>query len=361
MIKRKLHLSIISGFVLMLLSTSSSSQDLDYSQHYSNPTYYNPAYVGLTQGLKARLNYRRQWTGLSGDYHTYSFSADIAERSLPGAGGIGIIANQSLAGKGVLKTNTIGLMPSVRIPVSKNTIFQLGALASVVTQQLNWDNLVFSDQLDPRWGNIYPTDFQGAPREKVAFPDFAIGGIFQFKASEDLEGNIGGAVHHITQPNQSFFNVDAKLPRKYVYHMDFIITIREDQGYYSKRQGFKLNPGFMLQHQSSMLQYTLGMNVYMMHVYLGLWYKNQTLEYDEFSTFTAMAGINIPFTEEWRMKIMYSYEMNINALHNFTGPSHEISLVFEFDDIGLIKKRSGSGFMAPTTKRSNSPIECSPF
>ncbi len=78
MIKRKLHLSIISGFVLMLLSTSSSSQDLDYSQHYSNPTYYNPAYVGLTQGLKARLNYRRQWTGLSGDYHTYSFSADIA-------------------------------------------------------------------------------------------------------------------------------------------------------------------------------------------------------------------------------------------------------------------------------------------
>ena len=138
-------------------------------------------------------------------------------------------------------------------------------------------------------------------------------------------------------------------------------TIREDQGYYSKSQGFKLNPGMMVQHQASMLQYNLGINIYMMHVYLGLWYKNQTLEYDEFSTFTAMAGLNIPFTEEWRMKLMYSYEMNINAQHNFTGPSHEISLIFEFDDIGLIQKRSGSGFMAPTTKRSNSPIECSPF
>ncbi len=353
--------SVLVLGVLMLLPLSNlHSQDLDYSQFYNNPTYYNPANVGLTTGLKARLNYRRQWTGLSGDYHTYSFSADVAERSLPGAGGIGIIANQSLAGKGVLKTNTIGIMPSVRIPISKNTIFQLGALASIVTQQLNWDNLVFSDQLDPRWGNIYPTTFTGASRDKVVFPDFAFGGIFQFKGNDDLEGTLGAAVHHITTPNQSFFEVNAKLPRKYVYNLDFIITIREDQGYYSKRQGFKLNPGIMVQHQSSMMLYTLGMNIYMSHVYLGLWYKNQTLEYDEFSTFTAMAGINIPFNEESRMKVMYSYEMNINAMHNFTGPSHEISLVFEFDDIRLIGKKSGGGFMAPT-QRSNSPIECSPF
>ena len=356
-----LLLTMVFLVSMFLFPTTSKSQDLDFSQYYNNPTYYNPAYVGLTMGLKSRLNYRRQWTGLSGDYHSYSFSADIAERSLPGAGGIGIIANQSLAGKGVLKTNTIGIMPSVRIPISKNAIFQLGALASVVTQQLNWDNLVFSDQLDPRWGNIYPTNFPGAARDKVSFPDFSFGGIFQFKPSDDLEGTIGAAVHHLTTPNQSFFEVNAKLPRKYVYNLDFIITIREDQGYYSKRQGFKLNPGMMVQHQSSMLLYTLGMNIYMSNVYLGIWYRNQTLEYDEFSTFTAMAGLNIPFNEQWRMKVMYSYEMNINSNQNFTGPSHEISLIFEFDDIGLIQKRSGSGFMAPSSKRSNSPIECSPF
>ncbi len=354
---------LVSILILTLLifpRKTVCSQDLDYAQHYNNPTYYNPAYVGLTKGLKARLNYRRQWTGLSGDYHTYSFSADIAERSLPGAGGIGIIANQSLAGKGVIKTNMFGFMPSVRIPISKSTIFQMGALASVVTQQLNWDNLVFGDQLDPRWGNINPTSFSGAARDKVVFPDFAIGGVFQFQGN-DLEGSIGAAVHHITTPNQSFFEVTAKLPRKYVYNLDFIITIREDQGYYSKRQGFKLNPGLMIEHQSSLMLYAAGLNIYMSHVYLGVWYKNQTLEYDEFSTFNIMAGVNVPFNEESRMKIMYSYQMNINASHNFTGPSHEISLIFEFDEIGLIGKSKGSNFMAPTIKRSHSPIECSPF
>jgi type IX secretion system PorP/SprF family membrane protein len=352
---------ILTLLLLLIPSKQICSQDLDYAQHYNNPTYYNPAYVGLTRGLKARLNYRRQWTGLSGDYHTYSFSADIAERSLPGAGGIGIIANQSLAGKGVIKTNMFGFMPAVRIPVSKSTIFQMGALASVVTQQLNWDNLVFGDQLDPRWGNINPTSFSGAARDKVVFPDFAVGGVFQFQGN-DLEGSIGAAVHHLTTPNQSFFEVTAKLPRKYVYNIDFIITINEDQGYYSKRQGFKLNPGLMIEHQSSLMLYTAGLNIYMSHVYLGLWYKNQTLEYDEFSTFNIMAGLNVPFNEESRMKIMYSYQMNINATHNFTGPSHEISIIFEFDEIGHIGKSSkGSNFMAPTRKRTNSPIECSPF
>jgi type IX secretion system PorP/SprF family membrane protein len=351
---------LLMSIILILSIQTVKSQDLDYTQYSNNPTYYNPANVGLTIGLKSRLNYRKQWTGLSGDYHSYSFSADIAERSLPGAGGIGIIATQSLAGKGLLKTNMIGFMPSVRIPISRKTIFQLGALASVVTQQLNWDNIVLGDQLDPRFGNIKPSDFTGPANEKVVYPDFAFGGIFQFQGY-NLDGNIGAAVHHITKPNQSYFDINSRLPRKFVYNLDFVITITEESGYYSKRRGFKLNPGAMVIQQLNMVSYSVGMNIYMSHVYLGLWYRNQSLEYDEFSNLTVMAGMNIPFDKHSKMKLMYSYEMNINAQYSFTGPSHQVTLIFEFDEIGLISKKRGSGLLMPTTQRSNSPIECSPF
>lgn len=350
------------GLLILMMTvmpqTRLSAQDFDFAQYYNAPTYYNPASVGLTQGLKVRLNYKKQWTGLSGNYHTYNFSADIAERSMPGAGGIGIIANQSLEGVGMLKTNTFGILPSVRIPVAHNMIFQLGAMAAVVTQSLNWDNLIWEDQLDPRWGYIGPSTFSGAARDKVSFPDFSFGGMFQWQG-KDVEGQLGAAVHHITEPNQSFFDVDAALPRKFVYNLDFVITVSPDQGYYQKKEGFKLNPGVLVQHQRNMFLYTIGTNLYMQHVYLGLWYKNQTLEYDEFSSFDVMVGLNIPFTDVYRMKVMYSYEMNVNARQNFTGPSHEISLIFEFDDIGLINKDKNS-FMG-TKPRSYSPIECSPF
>ncbi len=347
-------------FSLLFIRVSCYSQDIDFSQFYNNSTYYNPAAVGLTLGLKARLNYRKQWTGLTGDYHSYFFSADIADRSLPGAGGIGLIADQSIAGLGLLKTSTVGIMPSVRIPISKSTIFQLGALASVVTQELNWDNLVLGDQLDPRLGNIGPSSFAGASRDKVVFPDFGFGGIFQFKGY-NVQGSIGGAVHHITTPNQSFFDINSPLPRKYLLHVSLVINVNEDEGYYSKRQGFKLNPGIMVEDQAGMLLYRLGMNIYMSHIYLGIWYKNETLEYDQYSNFTGMMGVNIPLGETSRMKLTYSYEMNVTAQHNFTGPSHELSLIFEFDDVRLVGNGHNSSLIIPTQRHSNSSIECSPF
>jgi len=54
-----LLLTMVFLVSMFLFPTTSKSQDLDFSQYYNNPTYYNPAYVGLTMGLKSRLNYRR--------------------------------------------------------------------------------------------------------------------------------------------------------------------------------------------------------------------------------------------------------------------------------------------------------------
>ena len=147
---------------------------------------------------------------------------------------------------------------------------------------------------------------------------------------------------------------------KYLMHIDLVIKVNENQGYYSKRQGFKLNPGVMVEDQAGMLLYRLGMNIYMSRIYLGIWYKNETLEYDEYSNFATMLGINVPFGDKVRMKLNYTYEMNVNAQHNFTGPSHELSLIFEFDDISLINKRQGTTTI-PTQRHNYSPIECSPF
>ncbi len=356
LIRKSLWYTTITVLAMLLFCAPLRAQDVNFSQHYNSPTYYNPAFTGLTTGLKARLNYRKHWTGLNGTYRTYNFSADIADRNLPGAGGIGIIASSDVQGVGMINSTVFGIMPAVRIPITRNSIFQLGALASIVTRQINMDNLVFQDQLDPRWGNIYQTVFSGTSRDKVTFPDFSFGGIYQFKGY-NVDGSIGAAVHHITQPNQSFFEESAPLPRKYVFHTDFVISIAENQGYYNKRQGFKLNPGMIAQYQNGLFLYSVGLNVYMSHVYLGLWYRNEALEYDNYSNFIVMAGLNINFNETSRMKIMYSYDLNVTAKHNFTGPSHEIGLIFEFDEISFSRKTEVRGIRSTPS----GPIECSPF
>ncbi len=331
------------------------AQDVNFSQYFNNPTYFNPAYVGLSTGLKVRLDVRKQWTGLSGEYHAFSFSADIADRNIPGAGGIGFIATSNTEGLGMIKSTTIGFIPAVRIQVNRFSILQFGALIAIATRNIDWNNMVFSDQLDPRLGNIGPTSFTNPGNSPVVFPDFSIGGIYQLK-SGNIVGTFGVAVHHITQPDQSFLQDMAPLPRKWVAHMDFVINFQRNRGYYNRARSIKINPGILYQSQANTNLFALGINAYISNVYFGMWYRNEIFRKTSFTNLVWLLGMNIPFNNDTRMKLMYSFDMNTSRNTNFTGPSHEVTLIFELDNARLINPNK-----IRIPMRSRNSLECSPF
>ncbi len=356
---RKLKIrSILAGIIFMFVfnATNSNAQDITYSQPFSSPTYYNPAYVGLTLGLKTRFNYMKRWTGLQGNYYTYNFSADIADRNIPGSGGIGLMFQQDRQGLGYIKNTTFSVMPSVRINASRNTLFQVGATISAVNRKLNLDNAVFSSQLDPIYGNIGPSSFQGYGDQSTFYADFAVGGLFQFEKNA-VTGVFGFAAHHLTRPNTSFTGHTAPLEIKYVAHVDFIIDLMHSKSLYGKGNGWKLNTGFIYQKQLFMDVYQVGLNVYTSHVYLGAWYKNEAFKWDAFSSFTFLLGVSVPFTQENRMKVMYSYDLMIFSEYGYVGPTHEITLIFEFDGISFHKSKGTLNSM----RLPNQPLECSSF
>jgi len=353
---RTFNIRTLFVFILVSVMTVVEAQDVNFSQYFNNPTYYNPAYVGLSTGFKARLNMRKQWTGLSGDFHAFSFSADIADRNIPGAGGIGFIATSIVEGTGMIKTTEIGIIPSVRIHVNRYSIVQFGALVSVMSRQVDWNNLVFSSQLDPILGNTGPGNFTlPSDQSPVIFPDFSIGGIYQLKLDR-VVGTFGMAVHHITQPNQSFLQDVAPLPRKWVAHMDFVIDFQRNRGYYNRARDIKINPGILFESQSNLNMFSIGINAYMSNVYFGAWYRNEVFDQAGFANIIWLAGVSIPFNDNNRMKIMYSFDMNVSQNTNFTGPSHEVSLILELDNARLINPNR-----LRSTRRSRSSLECSPF
>jgi type IX secretion system PorP/SprF family membrane protein len=353
---KTLNIRILLVYILVSVMTVAEAQDVNFSQYFNNPTYYNPAYVGLSTGLKARLNMRKQWTGLSGDFHAFSFSADIADRNIPGAGGIGFIATSVVEGTGKIKTTEIGIIPAVRIHLNRYSVIQLGALVSVMSRQVDWENLVFSDQLDPILGNTGSSNFiRPSNQSPVIFPDFSIGGIYQLKLRQ-VVGTFGFAVHHVTQPNQSFLQDVAPLPRKWVAHMDFIIDFQKNRGYYNRARDIKLNPGILFESQSGLDVFSLGVNAYISNIYFGAWYRDEIFEQTSFANIIWMAGISIPFSDNNRLKLMYSFDMNVSQNTNFTGPSHEISLILELDNARLINPNR-----LRSTGRSQGSLECSPF
>lgn len=367
---------ILFLLIYICIQLNTQAQDANYSQFFNNPIYYNPAYVGINKGLRASLNYRNQWPNLPNDFRTYGFSIDIAERRIPGSGGIGLIFNKDVAGAGFLETTNAGLALSTRIPMGLKFYTQVGIMASIIQKSVDWTKFIFTDQLNPKYGNINNSNFVPLEQDNNVYPDFDIGAIFRFVDNKDISdaktvGTIGVAAFHVFRPNESFFIENSNLERRIVIHMDVLF---QNMDRYKKNRlkkkttsrYTKINPGIIYQYQGEFQSFSLGLNIYKNPIYIGLWYRNEDFDFSKSETLIAMLGINANFGEDIRMKMLYSFDMSLQNNIVGAGGAHEFTLIFEFDSLELFSKsNSSSNFnrdMGNTRRKSNMDrLECSPF
>jgi type IX secretion system PorP/SprF family membrane protein len=345
------------------------AQDPIFSQFYNNPIYYNPSYIGLNPGMRARFNYRDQWTGLPTDFKTYNFSMDVAERSIPGSGGLGLLVSSDRAGTATIKSSNVGIGTSARIPLYDNMIAQMGFMVSYAQKAVNWDELVFTDQLHARYGNIYQSAFEAPVSNHVAYPDLSVGGVYRFVESgsrwSSIQGTFGAAVHHVFTPNESFLGLDSKLPRKLVITGDLVLELEQGRSssYRSRKSNtgsFKFNPAFQYEKQADFSTYTLGMNILKSSIYFGAWFRNQDFNFFEAKDAIFQVGFNAPWSNDSRVKVMYTYDYLITDLRAAGRSSHEISLIFEFDNFSLFGG-VGRGSSIGNRARGTKEIECTTF
>ena len=344
------------------------AQGPTFSQFYNNPIYYNPGYIGLNPGMRARFNYRDQWTGLPADFKTYNFSLDVAERNIPGSGGIGLLVSSDRAGTAMIKSNNVGIGTAARIPLYENMIAQMGFMVSYAQKTVNWDDLVFTDQLHARYGNIYQSAFEAPSTNHVSYPDFSVGGVYRFVETggswATIQGTFGAAVHHVFTPNESFIGLSAPLARKLVITGDLVLETeqggRRTYRASHRNTGFKFNPAFQYEKQAEFSTYTLGMNIFKSNIYFGAWFRNQDFNFFEAKDAIFQVGFNAPWSKSSRVKVMYTYDYLITDFRTAGRASHEISLVFEFDEFSLFGGGSGS-FGSNSRGRNNKEMECTPF
>lgn len=366
---RKVLLYSLSLTLGILLCLPAMAQDINYTQYFSTPLYYNPAFTGLNTGLRARFTFRDQWPTLPVDIKSYYFSADIGDRNLPGAGGLGIMIQSDNPGYGLINNLQAALTLGVRVPVTSYMVIQVGVKAAVVQRLVNWDELVFSDQLDPKYGNIYQTGFIPPDADKRVFPDFAAGAILQFISPEgNINGNVGFACDHLFRPDQAFLtNASAPLPRKWVAHGDVVIAsgYSSSSFYRSADEPLKVNIGFIYQNQAKFNSLELGLNLLKFNIYLGGWYKT-TMSGNTGTSIALLAGYRYMFAPDMSIKFIYSYDLQISKSLAGTGGAHEISLVLEFDQLSLFGGgggRGGGGFIpgGGGGRRGYSSMECPTF
>ncbi len=306
----------LSFFFLMTL-TSLKAQDPIFSQFFSSPIQLNPAFVGSTYAPRVAINYRNQWPNLPNAYTTYAVSVEQYFRQLNS--GIGVMVMADNAGDGLYKTTKISGTYAYQLTLDNDMYIRGGIEIGVFQARLDWDRLVFLDQIDAIEGPLYPSEESRPSSLNNNFFDVSTGLLFYSKMFYG-----GLTVKHLNTPDESFLaineNLEEGLPMRVSLHggAEFPLWKRN-----KSRSAAFLSPSIMYIKQGEFSQVNLGAYLGLGAVYAGAWFRH---------TFTnADAAIFLVGVQRGVFKIGYSFDMTVSALGLDNGGAHEMSLILNFD------------------------------
>ena len=327
MLRKLLLLLICFAFVL----PNAKAQDAGiFSQFFAAPMQLNPALTGGTYAPRIFLNYLNQWPSLSNAFVTYAVSYDQLVPSMNSAFGISILSD--VAGDGIYNTTSVNGAYAYMFKTS-NDIFVKGGLEVGFTQlKLNWNQLIFLDQLNPLTGsvdgagNINPTSEITPFALNKTYADFSAGMLVY---NEMFYG--GMSVKHLNGPDESFLNdfSATPVPVRWTVHGGAQINLRKNHKKYL--EGTFISPNIMYVRQGAFEQLNAGAYASYNKVFGGAWYR--------YSFGNPDAVIGMIGMKHNIFKLGYSYDYTVSALSAQSNGAHEISIAINFDDDPNIRRK----------------------
>jgi type IX secretion system PorP/SprF family membrane protein len=319
-VKRIIYLIGLSFIIL----TDSFGQDPTFSQFYANALYLSPSFAGATNEYRLAVNYRDQWPAVPGVFNTYSISFDKAMPNFNS--GIGVLATYDVAGSGNLSTTNIGLLYSYDFNINKEWHIRPGVEFKFYYLGLDIGKLVFNSQIT---GSGTSPSVTPPPFDNVADIDFATSALVYNSRTW-----AGFTLDHLLTPKMSFYGNDATLPVKFNFYGG--TQILKQTRLRQKTQEI-LSVAVNFQKQGKFYQSDLGLYFYKDPIIFGIWYRGIPLVTSQVGD----AIIGLIGIKTKQLHIGYSYDFTISNLIGSTGGAHEISLVYEFNNLSLgqLKKR----------------------
>ena len=302
--------------ILLMWIVKLSAQDVIYSQFYANPLYLNPALAGAKLDQRITLNYRNQWPRIKKGYISYSATWDQQFEKL--SGGLGVIVNADIGGGGVYNRFSGSGIYSYRWQASHYLVMNAALQISYMQYRLDWNKLVFGDQIDIHTGTLEPTREYLPPKLNIGNLDFSAGLLGGFKESLYF----GVAVNHLSRPDIAFYDGSAnKLAMRWTVHSGILIDFLQGMDG-EDVHNLSISPNVVYVQQGKFHQLNLGMYVNTYPFVYGLWLRHNFGNPD--------AVIVLLGFQDKNYKIGYSYDYTISRLTNQSGGAHEISIAWLF-------------------------------
>lgn len=321
--KRLLY--IIPLFISLIVS----GQDFQFSQIYSSPIYISPSFAGMTEGIRATLNYRTQWyTAFDYGYNTTGIAVDHNLKIFNS--GVGLVMVSDFAGEGLLHREKVGLNYNYNVPLTRGFFFKPGMEFSATYIGIS-DNFEFGSEM--REDN--PTNDQLVESSLVngkMYLDAAISALFISQKYWT-----GATLYHVMKPNESLTGITSEVPMKYII---FAGGKYDLNGRIGRANEESLTFSAFYRGQAKYDQFDLGISWLKSSIQVGLWYRGiPGFKKNEDNSINQDAIVLVAkyHTKKWGMS--YSYDITISRLFADSGGAHEISLYYIFLEDKEIKRR----------------------
>jgi type IX secretion system PorP/SprF family membrane protein len=234
--------------------TRSYGQDPMYSVYWNDNAYLNPARVGEKEdAIYSFLHSRIQWPNVISKFHTFSGGIDIG---LPNNGdGIGLRILSNIEGEGYQRTVEAAFTYAKRLELSDEYQVSLGLSGGFISKTIDPTRLVFTDQLDPVFGVIYPTAAPVGTIDNASNLNFSSGISFLRwsrggKCDKEPIFNIGVAAHNMTRPKLSLVEEQSQWPIRFTGYFEYNL-MNDDFRKWSSINGmvFSLRPSVIVSTQ----------------------------------------------------------------------------------------------------------------
>ncbi len=305
-----------------------------FRQHSS---VFNPALAGATGSQSVSLAYRQQW--LDADAAGYQTALLAYDESLPcSILDYGIGAMWDMEGEGLLTTWEISPRVSVNLPLSITTDhhinLRLGGGFSFGWQDIRLDRLIFSDQLDPKYGDILPTSFI-PPDEDLSgqYIQPGIGAAVQMilnqRSPSAFVVNFGASYHNAygfgrdenSGYGKSLLGLFAPQSPRFAAHADFEVIPGA-----ALRQFVSIRPVFLFERQQGIHYFQYGVDFGLMDAMrIGGFLHHQRLGGASSNTnwISVMAHFR-PYIGKERTDLYVVYSFNSSGLRHAVSPLIEI-------------------------------------
>ena len=324
---KRIIYSLILSFLIVI---DSFGQDPTFSQFYANALYLSPSFAGATEDYRVSLNYRNQWPAVPGVFHTYSISFD---KSMPNFNsGIGVLATYDVAGSGNLSTTNIGLVYSYDFNINREWHIRPGVNFKFYYIGLDINKLIFNSQIT---GSGITPSVTPPPFNKLADVDFATSALAY---NERIWA--GFTLDHLLTPKTSFYGDEGFVPIKFNVYGGIQVLKKTRL---KEKEEEVLSIAFNYQRQRKFNQTDIGLYYYKNPLIFGIWYRGIPF----LTTQAGDAIIGLIGIKTKQLHIGYSYDFTISNLISSTSGAHEISLVWEFNNLSFGQRKKVKAIPCP--------------